>query len=107
MISACRGNGFDSNVVCDTSGGLTDFTATKEADSCEATVETLAALVVEYSRGTDTINITCTFGGFLADNVDCDATTNVINDMINSFLDGSFEGCEMTTPTTTMTSSSY
>ena len=64
----------------------------------------LNGLVAEYSRGSVTGTLKKTFTGFvyvdLAEDPDnCAAVIAVVNGMLGSFKDGTFAGCEMTTPT--------
>ena len=74
-----------------------------EADAVETSVETAVA---EYSRGEHGSQFSCSLGGYMVElggSNACDATVAVMNAAIDSYQDGTFEECEMTTPTSSQT----
>ena len=50
------------------------------------------------------VEFSCTLGGIVKTADDCTTAATVLNSMVASFADGTFVDCEMTTPTTTLTS---
>ena len=49
-------------------------------------------------------DITCFLGSFLRDDTACEATAGILNKMIDAHLSGLFVDCQMTTPTTSVSS---
>ncbi len=72
---------------------------------CPAFADALNRVVQQYSRGTVRQPIGCTASGILKVNVGCTEVVSVLNRAIESFQDGTFTECTLSTPTTTATTS--
>jgi hypothetical protein len=64
---------------------------------CAATKEALVKAVDEYSRGTSAATLACTVGGAVKVQQSCAETAGVLNRALGSFIDGTFEGCHLST----------
>lgn len=73
------------------------------------TVTALNAIFKEYTRGTEGTVAMSGFGFVLETATDkasgCVISVTVLNAAISSYVDGTFDECQMTTPTTSQTSS--
>ena len=65
----------------------------------------LGAMIKEYTRGEIDIEIGIQIGNVLSLGAVCSKAVVKINDALYSFLDKTFDKCELTTPTSTPTTS--
>ena len=71
---------------------------------CKFVAALMDGVVTEYSRGTVANGVTCVAGGYFSMAAGkCPKAVGVLNSALASFVDGTFEQCEMTTPTTSAT----
>eukprot|EP00040_Diaphanoeca_grandis_P021630 m.115447 g.115447 ORF g.115447 m.115447 type:complete len:2902 (-) comp28424_c0_seq1:138-8843(-) len=103
LLKVCD-EGFGDTVSCTAVEGVTDALVLV-SDDCSTTAAALKRTVDEYSRGTSSDPIGCTLGGFLKAGSACEATVAFLNSALDSFSDGTFAECEMTTMTSTATTS--
>lgn len=106
MIAGCTGIAGD--LICDPHTddfGVRYFRIKSIGGTCPDT--TIEAGVFEYTSGVSTVDVKCGGAGYLRIDDDCVTSIDLINAIITAAgaADGSFAGCEITTPTTSPTSS--
>lgn len=97
VLGAC--GAIDADVTCSFAKIDGQFVLSHGGD-CTSVESAFAGMVAEYSRGTVNSRARCVIGGFLTESQQsCEAVARTINNAMQSFTDGTFEACEMTTPT--------
>eukprot|EP00729_Bicosta_minor_P026947 gene26947-22771_t len=81
------------------------FAIVQDEGTCSDTGTALSILVDEYTRGTEQTELGCAVGGFITfPSADaCDAAVLAVNNAFGSFVDGTFDTCHLSTPTTSPT----
>ena len=92
-----------SNYVCVDEVG--ESLILRDGVDCDGSIEHIEAIITEYSRETVDPQFECVIGGYLAAGSEdaCNGDVGILNQVIGSFLDGSFDTCVQTTPTTSVT----
>ena len=72
--------------------------------SCLTTAKAINALLDGFSTGESFGEISCELGGFIKDDVNCQASGTLLTTALAAYHAGSFSGCSRTTITTTVTS---
>ena len=109
IFAACTESGSvgdDPTVKCRASDSTdVSFALVQDQQKCSDTGAALSTLVAEYTRGTAAADPGCAVGGFVtfASADACSAVVAVVNDAFASFVDGTFETCHLSTPTTSPT----
>ena len=95
--------GLDVNIACDYSAPMPFL---QDTANCSAVSGALGRALDEFrgpGAGVAAEDFGCAFGRYLYDPSNCSSTAHELNSMISAFRRGTFQNCQVTTPTTSRT----
>ena len=106
IIDKCRQTSPSSKPELQCGPGLSNGAKTVVQETgCDEIKDEINYILKKYSRATLDPTVSCTFGGAMKAAASCAAIANVLNTAVDSFYDGTFAACHLSTPTTSPTTS--